>query len=515
MRWDRLAACECDQIDSSLRSSQTYLLFLKLQIPIFSKGCIVTRAIRFFQMLLALTSVGLLGSEVGAQEPSLTEVLASTPNRANAILYADVSSLRSLTPGSMLHADLPEALSEVRIAADLNLKSFETSWDIGYVTLTGWRNTETLAKSMKGYIDSIAGKSVIWTPRQSYLVPMANNVIGIVRPSDRKLVARWLNKEIGTGSSAYLKKHAVQGSKFISLLLAVDLQDTWSPIALERKIESFESLKGMDMKSVATTLSSVHGIRIIVGRRNLNECIISLDFGSSPANLLPVAKNFFVEVLQRNQSSMPEASNWVASMDGNTIAFRGSITVDTLDHLLGIFRVQGQAADITSSGLEPIQDPRSESALLETNKTFYAKSTNIIKRVRDYSASNTGSRAQMNGQMARRLDDLPTLNVDPELVNFTVAVSKGLRGNMVAMQQTNIKAGAEAIANNAGAPQIGFQGGWQGGNFGFQDDSNSLSRYADMAQAQGNYSYRELIAKIDEMEADIRRRMTEKYKVQF
>jgi len=483
----------------------------------------VTRAIRFFQMLLVLTSVGLLGGEVGSQEPSLTEVLASTPNGANAILYADFSSLRSLTSGSMLHADLPEGIGEVRIAADLNLDSLEPSWEIGYVTLAGWKNAESLAKLVKGYVDSIAGKSVIWTPRQSYLVPIASNVIGIVRPSDRKLVAMWLNKEVGTGSSAYLKKHAVQGSKFISLLLAVDLLDTWSPIALEQKLVGFESLKGSDLRSVATTLSSVHGIRIIVGRKNLNECIISLDFGSSPANLLPVAKNFFIEVLHRNHASMPESSKWVASMDGNTIAFRGAITVETLDHLVGIFTVHQQAANIPPEGLEPLQDPLSESALLETNKTYYAKSTNIIKRVRDYSASNTGSRAQMNGQMARRLDDLPTLNVDPEIVNFTVAVSKGLRGNMVGMQQTNIQAGEAALANNAGATQYGNTGGYYGyygmyhggTNYAYQDQSNSLSKYQDMAQAQGFLSYRELIAKIDAMEADIRRRMTEKYKVQF
>ncbi len=497
--------------------TQSHLLFLKLQNPIFSKGYIVTRAIRFSQMVFVLIGIGILGREAGAQEPSLTEVLTSSPSRANAILYADIRSLRTLTPGSMLQEDFPEAMGEVRIAADLNLKSIEPTWEIGYVTVDGWKNAESLAKSVKGYVDSISGKKIVWTPRQSYLVPMANNVIGIVRPSDRKLVARWLNKEVGTGTAAYLKKHATQGSKFISLLLAVDLQDTWSPIAMEQRIESFESLKGLDIKSIATTLSTVEGIRIIIGRKNLNECIISLDFGSSPANLLPVATNFFVEVLRRNQSSMPEASKWVASLDGNAIAFRGSITVETLDHLLGIFSVQGQAANIPSAGLEPIQDPTSETALLETNKAYFAKTSNLIKRVREYSAKNTGERAQMNGQMARRIDEQPTLNVDPELVNYGVGVAQGLRGNMVAMQQTNIKVGAAATVNNAGGPQGGVYAGYGGyGGYGYySNDSNSTYKYDAVAQAQGNYSFKELIAQIDTMEADMRRRMTDKYKVQF
>jgi hypothetical protein len=474
----------------------------------------VTRAIRFFQMFLVLTILGLLGPKVHAQEPSLTEVLASSPSRANAILYADVASLRTLTSGSMLQADLPETMGEVRIAADLNLKLLEPTWEIGYVTVTGWKNAESLAKSVKGYVDSIAGTSVVWTPRQSYLIPMADDVLGIVRPSDRKMVSRWLSKEPSIGTAAYLKKHAVQGSKFISFLLAVDLQDTWSPMAIEQRIESLESLKGKDIKSIATILSTVQGIRIIIGRKNLNECIISLDFGSSPADLLPVATNFFVEVLRRNQSSMPEASKWVASMEGNTIAFRGGISVETLDHLLGIFSVQGQATNLSAAGLEPIQDPTSETALLAINKEYFSKTTNLIKRVREYSAKNTGERAQMNGQMARRIDDLPTLNVDPELVNFGVAVAQGLRGNMVALQQTNIKVGAVATVNNAAGPQVGYYSGYGGYGY-YGNDSNSTANYNAVAQAGGNYSYRELIAAIDTLEGDIRRRMTEKYKAQF
>ncbi len=89
---------------------------------------------------------------------------------------------------------------------------------------------------------------------------------------------------------------------------------------------------------------------------------------------------------------------------------------------------------------------------------------------------------------------------------------------MVAMQQTNIQVGAAATIDGAGGSQIGYGGGYYGGSYGggyYYYDSNSTGKYQAVAQAQGNYSYRELIAKIDAMEGDIRRRMTEKYKVQF
>ncbi len=80
--------------------------------------------------------------------------------------------------------------------------------------------------------------------------------------------------------------------------------------------------------------------------------------------------------------------------------------------------------------------------------TFFTKTADLIKRVRDYSADSTGDRAQWNGKMARRLDELPTLNVDPELVEFATKVSQGLRDNMVAIQQTNISYGTAAQVNS-------------------------------------------------------------------
>jgi hypothetical protein len=466
------------------------------------------------KMVLFLAMVLCIAAPLNSQEPTLSDVLSSSPSRANSILYADIPSIRSLTRGSMMQADFPEGMGEVHVVADLNLKPLQPKWEIGLVTFKNLKSAEYLAKFVKGYVDTISGKNVVWSPRQSYLIPMESNVLGIVRPTDRKLVSRWLSKEANSGSSPYLKKHAMQSTKFLSLMLAVDVEDTWSALAIENRIENFASLKGLDVKTNAKLLSTVRGIQIIIGRKNLDECIISLEFATSPAPLLPIAKDFFIEVLSLTNSSVPEASKWTASVDGNSLAFRGSISVETIDQLIGIFTLQEQAARLPSTEVEPIQDSTSESALLENNKAYLAKTSNFIKRVRDYSAVNTGDRAQWNSQMARRIDDIPTLNVDPELVDFSVRVAQGLRGNVVAMQQSNIRIGTAATVNGAGGPQVGYYGGTYGGGY-YNNDANSTGRYQAVAQAQGNYSYRELISQIDAMEGEIRRKMTDKYKVQF
>ena len=451
-----------------------------------------------------------LGSQVQAQSQSLSELLASTPDRANAILYVDSKSVRSFVVGTPLHKDLPEAIGEVRIAADLDLKTFRPNWEIGYVSLTKLTEASNIATTLGGYVDSILNRTVVWSPNGSYIVPMANDQVGLVRPSDRKLVSRWLKKDKHVASE-FLAKHAAQSSQFFSVLLAVDIEDVFSPVAIEERISKLTSLKSLNAKQVVSLLSTLRGIRVVVSKKNLDDCIISIEFGSSPELLLPVARDFFVEVLERNQSSIPEAAKWTPSIDGNILSFRGTISPATLDDLLGIFTVQQQPSTLASNASNSSPNSSAEKMALEASKEYFSKVTGIVDRVRNYSASNTGDRAQWNARLANRIDELPTLNVDSDLVDFGVRVSKGLRGNVVAMQQANINYGTTGAVNR-GAVAYGNSYDY---SVGYVYDVNAPAKYQAVAQGVGNMSYRELISEIDQMIGDIRREMTNKFQVQF
>ena len=449
-----------------------------------------------------------LGSQMQARSQSLAELLASTPDRANAILYVDTPSVRSFVVGTPLHNDLPEAVGDVRIAADLDLKTFRPNWEIGYVSLTKLTEASNIATKLGGYVDSILNRAVVWSPNGSYIVPMANDQVGLVRPSDRKLVSRWLKKDKSFASD-FLSKHAAQSSQFFSVLLAVDIEDIWSPIAIEERISQMKSLKSLNAKQVVSLLSTLRGIRVVVSKKNLDDCIISVEFGSSPELLLPIARDFFVEVLERNQSSIPEAAKWTAAIDGNVLSFRGTISPATLDDLLGVFTVQQQPPAIASNASVASPNISAERIAIEASKEYFSKVTGIIDRVRNYSASNTGDRAQWNARLANRIDELPTLNVDSDLVDFGVRVSKGLRGNVVAMQQANINYGTTSVVNG------GAYGNAYDYSSGYYYDVNAPAKYQSVAQGVGNMSYRELISTIDQMIGDIRREMTQKFQVQF
>ncbi len=278
-----------------------------------------------------------------------------------------------------------------------------------------------------------------------------------------------MRKEGRGAAASYLQEQANQGTTYLSMLLAVDIKDSLSRIAIRERIESFDSLRGKDLDIIADTLSKVEGIRVIVGRKSLDECIIGIDFASSPSALLPIARELFAEILSRNEASIPEVTSWVPKFEGNSVSFRGTISAETIDDLLGIFSLHRQASPHTGSAPK-MQVTNGESEIREASVTYFNRTSDIIKRVRDYTARGTGERAHWNGQMARRLDELPTLKVDPELVDYTAKVSQGLRGNMLAIQRTNIASNASSTVNS--------------GSYGYYYDGNEPYKYSAVARAK-------------------------------
>jgi hypothetical protein len=483
----------------------------------------------------------LLSSAVfcNAAEPTMLDVLKSCPKTANAFVQGDLVALRKLTLGSPLQADLPSNVSRVRIAAELDLEALQPDWEIGYAALDKMPTAEAIAQREAGYVDTLGNRSIVWTPNERYLIPLADNVLSIVRPADRKFVGQWLKKDRSNTISPYLQQWAATELANFSTLISVDLEDVVSAEVLLEKLPRAKSLTGRNIQAVAKSISELKGMSIEVAKDALN-ATVSIEFKTPATELQPVAKDFFAEVLAVRGISLSEYSSWKvqSTNEGKTFVFTGPISAQTLDDLLGMFTLHRgsssvEAASNTSTSAPSSTAPTSESVIAENTKNYFKKVVNTVHRVRDYSANNTGERAQWNGNMANRIDELPTLDVDQQMVMFGAEVAKALRNNMMSMQLVNISQGAAAVANDAGtsgfstataggtyAGSGGGYGGYGGyGSYGSYGgnfvDPNSPVKYYQLGQARGNSSFKELMAQLEQSIADMRRIMTDKYKIQF
>jgi hypothetical protein len=458
-----------------------------------------------------------------AQEAKLVELLKSSPAPANAISYVNAPALKKLMTEAKMPSSLAENVVEVWFVSDLDTASLTPRWEAGFATMKDEVSAEVLAKKLNGYVDTVADKPVVWTPMQSYLVPLDASRIGFLRPAKRTLLADWLRATGGSNVSSYLTAQAAQPEQYLSLMLAIDLKDSFSPVPLASRLATFQSLLSSDSKSVSTILASVQGLSIIVGRRSLDECILSVEFAQSPASLLPVANALLSEILNRNGTGAPEVETWKPKVDGNRLVFQGPISADSLEGVLGIFSIQQHADKVTETARAKPDLPLSTAGpYVNESKAYFDKVTAYIERVRKYSAQTTGYRAKWNDQQARHIDELGTLNVDPQLVDYGSNVATMLRGNALTIRSGNIAAGQVKAAQGLNQASYGYAGydAYSGyGGYSYYYDPNTSADYQRVTDAQASSAayadYRTTLSNIDKLTGDIRREMTAKYKLQF
>jgi hypothetical protein len=483
-----------------------------------------------------------------AQNPKLEGLLRKAPSPPNAISYVHVPSLKKLMGEANIPSNMSNDVEEVYLVSELDIASMKPNWEAGYAVLDKTVEAETLAKAVDGYVDTIGDKDVVWTPRQSYLVPVGDKRLGFLRPARRALAAEWIASPGISSMPSYLAAQAQQPEDYLSLLLAVNLKDFFSPLAMTSRAKELNSLEGQDTKAVGNLFATVQGVSVIVGRRSLSECILSVEFGQSPESLKAIANAVLNEILNRNGTAAPEVLKWNVTVKGNTLSFQGPIQADTLDGLLGIFSTQAHAGQVSDAVEGQQQTPQgggsSAGQVVEATKEYFDKVVVYIERVRKYEAQSTGYRAKWDAQQANRIDELPTLNVDPLAIDFGGNVSGLLRGNASAIQAGNVQAGqlaasAAGTSGDYGGDPIyggnvwgGYYGGYgtgyaaqfarSGGVAGAQARSYA-GRYQVNAQTvigaqqrmAGYGSYKQVIAQIDQLTGQARKALTAKFQVQF
>lgn len=439
-------------------------------------------------------------------------LLDRSPAPANAIGYINIPALNELTKVAGFESQASQAMQEVWFIADLDLARFRPKWEAGYAVLKKPIDAEKLAQSLGGYIDVVEGQKVVHSPQQTYFVPGQENPtrLGILRPTNRKLLAGWISPNITIQYSPFLSENANQPESYLSFMMAVDLKDVFSPVPLAARLAGFEALKSHPSESAANTLASIEGFSVIVGRQSLQQCIVKFQFSKPPDSLKLIAADLLAEILEKGGLSAAEVKTWKVTTQDNVLSLQGPLTQSTLSGLLSVFSLQGQAE--RAAGRPPADAQDKEKQVAYESKNYFDDVTTIIQRTRDHKAKTTGAMASWNDKRARQIDELGTLNVDPAMVAYGRDVAELLRGNALTVRQGSIQAGT-VKANQT------LDNGYYSDGYGYYYSSNTTSDYqrvTDAATRGEAYSnYRSILSEIDMMTANVRRQMTDKYQIQF
>lgn len=416
-----------------------------------------------------------------------------------------------------LVAELPEHVKLAALSAFLDLDTLDPIWEMG--TLTFEKNKlptpKGIAEHEGGYLDHVAGKIVVWSPRNRYILLQNADRLTINQPADRPAVANWLRSLSKPAQVLpdYLKHAAETAPDGTALLIAIDMADTVSPVSAKEKLATAESLaeSKINLEALAALVGELRGVTFSVDMEEQFQGRLQFDFSAAPTLLSKVGKALILEVFARRGILLPEMNGWEAHLEGKALVLSGPLNAMTIVSLLSFF-ASNPSADTT-----PDESPASAASTTEetkkaqASKRYFTSVTRVIEETRNVKGVSVAEHGVWNDRLSRKIDQLPLLNVDKDLLDYGANVAQLIRGAGLTIKNVNMAAGAQKLPQRTGYAYAGY--GYAG--YSINDNSaynmtlNRQARAAGMTQHLGN------LAQIDNLTGEIRRVMTERYKVEF
>lgn len=451
----------------------------------------------------------------------INDLIRDIPPSANVIMVMDVNGLTNSPLGkkegwAQKHAArygksplfVPPEARQVLVAGHVNQLTMEPIWALAIMQLSVDPLMSAMARAEDGFADTVGGFEAVWTPRNAYYVNLAPRTLAMTFPANRQYVARWLrfaktNRE--PALSEYL--NGVLASSNVSanqLVMAMDLQDLMPPHQLPERLKKAKSLsdKNVDIDAIARVLAGLQGVTLSVRVANDIRGTLTVDFDRSVAVMAPFAKAMVLEALDNQGAALEDLDNWTASARGNAIVLEGPLSDDGLRKVLSVFELPSTSVETEASQKleEQVGESSARAITIESSKGYFGGVVDLTAEALRKGGNKTmGQKALWIEKTARKIDQLPVLNVDGDLLNYGAYVSEQLRNFALTVK-------GETIAQGARGSSWYWQGGYAVRGKG---DPNRVAR------AAAARTETQIQAQLDEATGEIRKQMTQRYQVEF
>jgi hypothetical protein len=302
------------------------------------------------------------------------------------------------------------------------------------------------------------------------------------------------------------------------IMMAIDLTDALSRDRVRQALEKSTVLrdKSIDLDSTTDVVTSIRGMALGVRVTNRTYGKLKVDFDRDIGKLADVAKPLLLEVLRKAGAEIDEFADWKVSMSPKQITIEGELTANGLRRIFSFLELDATAVAVAQSAGPTQPSKPDQSEVAQKSLKYYqavTKHLNDLSRERD--ASTYSSIALWFDKYAKRIDRLPTLDVDPDLVKFGSYAVAQLRDAREAIRGVGIRSGAQTAS-------VGGSGDYE--LFGSQMERASSDVGAAEAErrsiragerAVGSTDVRAIVRQLQEESSKVRREMTNRYKIEF
>jgi hypothetical protein len=397
---------------------------------------------------------------------------------------------------------------------------------------------QDLAKREKAAVETLVGHNVVLTQRRGYFVELDKRTVGAVYPPNRQEVVRWLrfakSNAMPTVSPYLLDVLKSPGSDHI--VAAIDLEELHDPKALQEWLAHTKTLEKRknELENIAKFACKLKGARLAIRIEDRSIAAeVRFDFEDSVDRYATLVKPLFLEALDELGMSLEEMHKAEPKFEGKTVRLRTTLTDAGLAHVLMAIlgpTLHAGPGETESTGST---DPNPE---LTASRRYFQQVQKLLADLRERNrlASNYNFTATWHESVAKQIDQLSLVNVDPDLAKYGADVSAKLRllaGSLRGVPlQVRVLEGQRRWVMQYNPPVYGagWGGGWGGGwgwrpgvwgfqpgSFQYDDNFQAVRARQQEAILAGAVDRSKIWQELEDARNQIRSQMTQKFKVEF
>jgi hypothetical protein len=518
--------------------------------------------------LIAL--VALAASGPGQARAQYRELVARIPGDSNTAVIFNVQKIVNsplgVKQGWAKNLDkafqngvsrVPPQAEGLVLASQMDFQFVKPIWEAAVVHVGQPLPLDEIAKRRAGTVDTLDGKNAVELPNDTYVVQWEPDTLVAMGPANRQMVVKWL-REMKTGGviSPYLQKAAgYVDDAGTEIILAADLDGAFAPEAIRAYVNTKKEMLGLaqvDLGQAAKFLASIYGVRIGVriGDKPFGRLAVDCDQDVTiPADTVNA---LLTEVIADAGLKIGDMAEWKAEVKGKEFSVSGYLTESALRRIFSLIDSPAPAYPAEEKDEKPASQDSSPSdpkgKMATATLRYYESITEMFDDVKqdwkDLKSLSAGS--IFFDRYARKIENLPILNVDPVMVDYGAYMANQFRGAAGSVRTMGIRGsyrqtqvGSAATASGSGVYSAaydpyygdyysGYRAGWSPYGAAYNAAANTNAFYdatravgaqkrAIRAEERGLMATDVATARNNAIDATnkIRRMMTEKYQIEF
>lgn len=515
-------------------------------------------------LLPAVLALVIVIGSAGHSRAQFAPLAQMIPDDANAIVLVDVDKVLSSPLAQRAHwrerreqafsagvSFLPPDANKAVLAANLDLETLTHVWEIAALELEQDVTTAKLVEVTGGVADKVGAHEAVVLPGDAFLVRFGGRAVAAISPGNRQTVTRWVqaaDARRGVGLSPYLREaYGFVENIGTPVIMAVDLANVVSEAqvraAFAQAADDPDRL-AIDIDKVAPLLAGLRGITLGVTLADNSFAKIKVDFSSNVELTPEVAKQLLLRAIGKRGLMLDEFQEWTPKVSGTQISLEGNLTPSGVRRLSSLFDRPPALTERSLASTEANDAPQRSQEYIRAQATqaYFQQVVTLIEDLKEKPKQSTGTRtaglfASWFDQFAKKIDKLPTLNVDEEALQFGAFASESLRGAGQALRAGIAKGKKDAremavpynYYNYGATYGYGVRRDFYGNAYGYSPigaygtaavpDTHAYAQMQSKARMQARSdsagSARGLMEELDRVAGDTRRKLTQKYSIEF